>query len=164
MIFDVSVNGRDHRVELEQQDSGNWLCKVDGDQVAVNASAAASGFLSLLIGGQSYEVVLNETQQQIVVGRDRYAVEVRDPRSWRSRRARTGAGEGPKKIVAPMPGKVVRIIAAEKSQVEQGAGVVVIEAMKMQNELKSPKKGRVAKLLAVEGAAVNAGDVLAVIE
>jgi biotin carboxyl carrier protein len=164
MIFDVSVNGRDHRVELEHQDSGNWLCKVDGDQVAVNASAAASGVLSLLIGGQSYEVVLNETQQQIVVGRDRYAVEVRDPRSWRSRRARAGAGEGPKKIIAPMPGKIVRLIAAEKSEVEQGAGVVVIEAMKMQNELKSPKKGRVAKLLAVEGAAVNAGDVLAVIE
>ena len=63
-----------------------------------------------------------------------------------------------------MPGKVVRIIASENSEIEQGAGVVVIEAMKMQNELKSPKKGRVAKLLAVEGAAVNAGDVLAVIE
>jgi biotin carboxyl carrier protein len=164
MIFDISVNGRDHRVELEQQDIGNWLCTVDGDQIAVNASATASGVLSLLIAGQSYEVVLNAAQQQIIVGRDRYAVEVRDPRSWRSRRARTGAGEGPKKIIAPMPGKVVRVIAPENSEVEQGGGVVVIEAMKMQNELKSPKNGRVAKLLAVEGAAVNAGDVLAVIE
>ena len=164
MIFDVTVNGRDHRVELEQRENGNWLCKVDGDPIAVNASAAASGVLSLLIAGQSYEVVLNAAQQQIVVGRDRYAVEVRDPRSWRSRRARAGTGEGPRKIIAPMPGKVVRVIAAEGSEIEQGAGVVVIEAMKMQNELKSPKKGRVAKLLAVEGSAVNAGDVLAVIE
>src|SRR5690349_6948465 len=85
--------------------SCNLLCRVDGDQVIVNASDAANGVLSLLIAGQSYEVVLNAAQQQIVVGRDRYAVEVRDPRSWRSRRARAGAGEGPKKIVAPMPGK-----------------------------------------------------------
>ncbi len=164
MIFDVTVNGRDHRVELEPQENGNWLCKVDGEPITVNALATASGVISMLIAGQSYEVVLNSAQQQIVVGRDRYAVEIRDPRSWRSRRARAGAGEGPRKIVAPMPGKVVRVIAAEGSEVEQGTSVVVIEAMKMQNELKSPKKGRVAKLIAVEGAAVNAGDVLAVIE
>lgn len=164
MIFDVTVNGRDHRVELEQQDGENWSCRVDGEQVALNVTSAATGVLSLLIAGQSYEVVLNAAQQQIVVGRDRYAVEIRDPRSWRSRRARGGSAEGPKKVVAPMPGKVVRVIAAEGAQVEQGAGVVVIEAMKMQNELKSPKKGRVTRLLAVEGAAVNAGDVLAVID
>jgi biotin carboxyl carrier protein len=164
MIFDVTVNGRDHRVELEQEEGGNWSCKVDGDPIAVNATAAASGVLSLLIGDQSYEVVLNAAQKQIVVGRERYEIEVRDPRSWRSRRARGVGGEGPKKIVAPMPGKVVRVMAPEGSEVDQGAGIVVIEAMKMQNELRSPKKGRVAKLLAVEGAAVNAGDVLAVID
>lgn len=164
MILDVTVNGRDHRVELEQLGDGNWSCKVDGDPVAVNATTAASGVLSLLIGDQSYAVVLNREQQQIVVGRDRYSVEVRDPRSWRSRRARGAAGEGPKKVIAPMPGKVVRLIANQGAEVEHGAGVLVIEAMKMQNELKSPKKGRVAKMLAVEGAAVNAGDVLAVIE
>jgi biotin carboxyl carrier protein len=63
-----------------------------------------------------------------------------------------------------MPGKVVRVIAAAGTEVEQGAGVIVIEAMKMQNELKSPKKGRVVKILATEGSPVNAGDVLAVIE
>ena len=63
-----------------------------------------------------------------------------------------------------MPGKVVRLIAPAGSEVELGAGVIVIEAMKMQNELKSPKKGKVVKVLAAEGDAVNAGDVLAVIE
>jgi biotin carboxyl carrier protein len=63
-----------------------------------------------------------------------------------------------------MPGKVVRVIAPAGTEVEQGAGVIVIEAMKMQNELKSPKKGKVAKILVAEGSPVNAGDVLAVIE
>jgi biotin carboxyl carrier protein len=63
-----------------------------------------------------------------------------------------------------MPGKVVRVLLKEESPVEAGQGVVVVEAMKMQNEIKSPKKGVVRKIVASEGAAVNAGDVLAVVE
>lgn len=164
MIFDVTVNGRDFRVEVEQQESGSWSCHVDGDPIAVDSAKTAAGVLSILIGGESYEVVANPAQQQIAIGGTRYSVEVRDPRSWRSRRAGSGTEEGPKKVVAPMPGKVVRVIAQPGAEVELGAGVIVIEAMKMQNELKSPKKGKVRKVLVTEGAAVNAGDVLAVIE
>jgi len=164
MIFDVTVNGRDYRVELEQQGSGNWAGKVNGEQVAVNAAGAANGVLSLLIGGHSHEVVANASQQQIAIGRNRYSVEVRDPRSWRSRKARAAGIEGPKKVLAAMPGKVVRVIAPEGTDVEQGSGVIVIEAMKMQNELKSPKKGKISKIFAAEGAAVNAGDVLAIVD
>jgi biotin carboxyl carrier protein len=63
-----------------------------------------------------------------------------------------------------MPGKIVRVLVPESAEVEAGQGVVVVEAMKMQNEIKSPKKGVVRKLVAMEGAAVNAGDVLAVVE
>ena len=63
-----------------------------------------------------------------------------------------------------MPGKVVRVLAPPQTEVEAGQGVIVVEAMKMQNELKSPKKGIVQKVLAAEGARVNAGDVLAIVE
>ena len=63
-----------------------------------------------------------------------------------------------------MPGKVVRLLVHEGSEVEAGAGVVVVEAMKMQNEIKSPKKGRIQKILVSEGTAVNAGDILAIVE
>ena len=63
-----------------------------------------------------------------------------------------------------MPGKVVRVLVKENSEVDAGQGVVVVEAMKMQNEIKSPKKGVVRKMIAAEGASVNAGDVLAVVE
>ena len=164
MIYEVTVNGRDYRVELEAQDGGAWSCRINGDQLTVNSAALASGLLSILIGGESYEIFADTAQRQIAIGPTRYTVEVRDPRSWRSRRSRAGVDVGARKIVAPMPGKVVRIIASNGTQVEQGSGVVVIEAMKMQNELKSPKKGRVTKMLATEGMAVNAGDVLAVIE
>ncbi|HWY68629.1 MAG TPA: biotin/lipoyl-containing protein [Terriglobales bacterium] len=164
MTFDVTVNGRDYRVELEQAETGSWAARVNGEQVAVNAANTAAGVLSVLIGSESYEIVANAAQQQIAIGGVRYSVEVRDPRSWRTRRARAGGQDGAKKITAPMPGKVVRIIAQPGTEVEQGSGVIVIEAMKMQNELKSPKKGMVVKILAAVGASVNAGDVLAVIE
>jgi biotin carboxyl carrier protein len=63
-----------------------------------------------------------------------------------------------------MPGKVVRVLVREKEEVQAGQGVVVVEAMKMQNELKSPKQGIVQKVMAKEGANVNAGDVLLIVE
>jgi biotin carboxyl carrier protein len=163
MIFDVTVNGHDYRVRLEQQEDGTWSCRVNGDQIALDSAQMSTGVLSILVGGESYEVVA-DSPQQIAIRGNRYSVEVRDPRSWRSRRALAGTETGLKKVIAPMPGKVVRVIAQPGAEIELSGGVIVIEAMKMQNELKSPKKGRVAKVLVAEGAAVNAGDVLAIIE
>jgi biotin carboxyl carrier protein len=122
--------------------------------------------LSLLIEGTAYEIMRERTATDLHywVGTARYSAEVQDPRSLRSRKASGLSAEGAKKLVAPMPGKVVRVVAPEKSEVEAGQGVIVVEAMKMQNELKSPKKGIVQKILAAEGANVNAGEVLAIIE
>ena len=79
-------------------------------------------------------------------------------------RTRTADDQGPKKLTAPMPGKVVRVLVSAGAEVAAGAGVMVVEAMKMQNEIKSPKKGTIQKILVSEGAAVNAGDVLAIVE
>lgn len=96
-----------------------------------------------------------------VDGRE-YQAHVTDPRSWR--RAR-GAGvelEGRQQLVAPMPGKIVRVLASVGQQVSAGEGLLVIEAMKMQNEIRAPKSGTVEKL-AREGQTVNAGEVLAVV-
>jgi biotin carboxyl carrier protein len=63
-----------------------------------------------------------------------------------------------------MPGRIVRLLVAENSEVEAGQGMVVVEAMKMQNEIKSPKKGIVKRISAIPGAAVNPGDILAIVE
>jgi biotin carboxyl carrier protein len=119
-----------------------------------------------LIDGKSYEALASVVsgEQVIVVDGYRFVAEVSDPRSLKSRR-RAGAGqEGPKKVTAPMPGKVIRIVAAAGTEVAVGDGVIVIEAMKMQNELKSPKAGKVAKIAVKEGDTVNPGDTLAIIE
>jgi biotin carboxyl carrier protein len=164
MLYDITIDGKNYRLELNRAD-GRWACRLDGREVEVDAVLARPDVLSLRIGNMAYEVkserVANELH--LWVGSTPFAVEVRDPRSLRGR-TRTGDDHGPKKITAPMPGKVVRLLVREGDEVETGAGVAVVEAMKMQNEIKSPKKGTVQKILVSEGAAVNAGDVLAVVE
>ncbi len=164
MTYDVTIDGKNYRLELNRAD-GRWDCRLDGREVKIDAVLARRDVLSILIAGNAYEIKRERTatDMHLWVGSARYAVQLRDPRSLRSR-ASTDDGKGPRKLLAPMPGKVVRVLVKEESEVEAGQGLVVVEAMKMQNEIKSPKKGVVRKLVAAEGANVNAGDVLAVVE
>ncbi len=165
MTYEILIEGKPHQLELSPVGSG-WNCKLDGNEYKVDAVVARRDVISLIIDGDCYEVKREQTRDDlhIWVKSARFAAEVRDPRSLRSRRATAGDVASPAKLVAPMPGKIVRIIAREKDEVEAGAGVLVVEAMKMQNELKAPKKGVVTKLLVKEGTLVNAGDVLAIVE
>jgi len=127
-----------------------------------SAAAVGEGAWSILIEGRSYAVQVLGAGEVSVNGRV-YHVEVIDPRGPRGRRS-AGESSGPRSITAAMPGRVVRVLAAVGDDVAEGAGVVVIEAMKMQNELKSPKAGRVSRVAIAVGDAVGAGDVLVVVE
>jgi biotin carboxyl carrier protein len=164
MLYDVTIDGKKYGLELNRAD-GRWSCRLDGREIEVDAILARPDVLSLRIGNHAYEIKSERVANDLHlwVGSTRFAAEVRDPRSLRGR-AQAADDRGPKKIVAPMPGKVVRLLVREGDEVELGAGVAVVEAMKMQNEIKSPKKGTVQKIMATEGAAVNAGDVLAIVE
>lgn len=165
MIYDVTIEGKSHRVEVRRA-NGGWICKLDDKDVPVDVISAGEGVLSLLLQGKSYEVKRESgpTGAHIWVGSNRYRVEVRDPRSLRNRRGAGDAEDGPRKLLAPMPGKVVRVLVEEHASVQAGQGIVVVEAMKMQNEIRSPKKGVVQKLMATVGASVNAGEVLAIVD
>ena len=165
MVYEVIVGGKAHRLELEKVAAG-WECRLDEQIVHIDAVIPRRDVLSLLIDGRAYEIKREQTATDLHmwVGSTRVAVEVHDPRSLRSRQKAVGDEKGPKKILAPMPGRVVRLLVAENAEVEVGQGVVVVEAMKMQNEIKSPKKGVVKKISATPGAAVNPGDVLAIVE
>jgi Acetyl/propionyl-CoA carboxylase, alpha subunit len=167
MTYEVIVRpgGKPHRLELERNDAG-WTCRLDGRPIAVDALIPRKDVLSLIVDGQSYEIKRERTATDLHlwVGDTRLLVDLRDPRSLRSRRSAGEEAKGPVRILAPMPGRVVRVLVEENHEIEAGAGVVVVEAMKMQNEIKSPKKGRVKKISATLGAAVNPGDVLAIIE
>jgi acetyl/propionyl-CoA carboxylase alpha subunit len=164
VTYDIAIDGKHHRLDLTRAE-GRWSARLDGRDVEVDAILARPDVLSLRIGNQAYEVKCERVggDMHLWVGSARFAVEVRDPRSLRGR-VRAVDDQGPKKLTAPMPGKIVRVLVTQGTEVEAGAGVLVVEAMKMQNEIKSPKKGTIQKILVSEGAAVNSGDVLAIVE
>jgi biotin carboxyl carrier protein len=166
MTYDVIVDGKTHRLELTRGEK-TWLCKVDDQEIEVDAALTARDVMSVLVSGKAYEVKRERSPQgelHLVIGSARYAVDVQDPRSLRTRRAAGGAEAGPQKLTAPMPGKIVRIMVAVGDEVKVGQGIIVMEAMKMQNEMKSLKDGKVQRILTSEGSTVNPGDTLAVIE
>ncbi len=165
MTYDIAIDDRQYRVELVRKD-GHWHCAVNGREVPVDPVLLRADLLSLIVDGVSHEVKreIAGAETHLWVGSERYGAQLCDPRSLRNRRAAAGAAEGAKKVLASMPGKVVRVLVKEHDAVLAGQGVVVVEAMKMQNELKSPKPGTVQKVLVTQGASVNAGDVLFVIE
>jgi biotin carboxyl carrier protein len=169
MVYEVvagtAADSKPHRLEIEKTALG-WECRFDGQTINIDAVVPRRDVMSLLFEGRSYEIKREQTQNElrIWVGGNVFAVELRDPRSLRSRQKAAGDEKGPRKILAPMPGRIVRLLVAENSDVEAGQGIVVVEAMKMQNEIKSPKKGVVKKMSAIAGAAVNPGDILAIVE
>jgi biotin carboxyl carrier protein len=152
-------------IELER-DGVAWRVTLDGRPVAVDAVEIAPNTLSILLNGQSFEVNVSSSPDgklKLQTGSREFIAEVIDPRAWSGRRHGSVEAQGRQQIVAPMPGKVVRLLVKEGDRVEAGQGLLVVEAMKMQNEIRSPKGGTVERVLAKEGQAVNAGDVLCVV-
>jgi acetyl/propionyl-CoA carboxylase alpha subunit len=164
MIYDIAIGEKNYRLELDRANSG-WSCRLDGRAIEADAVLVHPGMLSLRLANKCYEIKCERLAGglKIWVGQDSVNVEVGDPRSLRGR-GRSSDERGVRKLIAPMPGKVVRVLVEQGAEVEAGAGILVVEAMKMQNEVKSPKKGTIQKLLVSQGAAVNAGDVLAIVE
>jgi biotin carboxyl carrier protein len=119
------------------------------------------GVYSILVDGTSHEVRV-ETGQ-VSVGNRCFDFEIDDPRQWKRSGGAAGA-QSRAAMVAPMPGKVVRILVAVGDDVEAGQGILVVEAMKMQNEMKAPRAGRVASISVAGNDSVVAGAVLAVID
>jgi len=170
MKFEVQLTGPSGKelrvVELERA-ADRWKISLDGQPVNADAVEIATNTLSLLLDGQSYEVHITPSPDGILklqTGLQEFTAEVADPRAWRGRRHGALEAEGRQQVVAPMPGKVVRILVEAGDKVEAGQGLLVVEAMKMQNEIRSPKGGTVERLHVKEGQPVNAGDVLAWVE
>lgn len=166
MRLQIEIDGQSRQVQIDPAETpGVWIVRVDEELVEADARLLRPGVLSLLLNGRSHRVVLDgdSAEPALHVGPERIPYRVEDPRSLRSRRRHSGA-DGPAVLKASMPGRVVRVLVEKGQEVAAHQGIVVIEAMKMQNELKAPRDGRVADLRAVPGAAVASGEVLAVIE
>ncbi len=167
----IELGGRQRRVELPQSPEGLIECVIDGQALTVDVSYPQLGVLSLLIHdpgatklrlGQQFRCVIDGSS--VLVGGSRFEFAAFDPRSLKGRRGSAAGKEGPREVKAPMPGRVVRVMVQVGDEVEENQGVVVIEAMKMQNELRSPKAGSVVKLGPGPGETVEQGGVLVVVE
>jgi biotin carboxyl carrier protein len=168
MKLKAELAGQDHELILHR-DGASVSAQVDGRHYSLEMQGSATGEYLLLEGTRVYNCGVenrpNQLETYVVhVGARSYEIQITDPKRL-SRSQSTGAHHhGSAEIVASMPGKVVRVMVEVGAQVEASAGIVVVEAMKMQNEMKAPKAGVVVSINMEEGATVNAGDVLAVIE
>ena len=166
MKYEIRIAGKNRTVELHR-DSDRWKVSLDGTPLDADAVEISPNVFSVLLKGESYEVRLaaaSDGKLTLQTRHHEFIAEVVDPRAWRGRRHGAVEAEGRQQIVAPMPGKVVRLLVKAGDKVEAGQGLLVVEAMKMQNEVRSPKTGTVERLLAKEGQPVNAGEILAWID
>jgi biotin carboxyl carrier protein len=160
----VTLNGVEHAIDFSIEENrvrGN----LDGKTIEADALEVSPGIYSVLIEGQAFEVRVESNLDglQISTEGSEYSAAVRDPREWRRRAASLHEAEGRQRVISPMPGKVVRLLVRVGDQVEAGQSLVVVEAMKMQNEVRSPKSGKVESLRVSEGQAVTAHETLAFI-
>ena len=166
MKLDTSINGEPRVLELQVSgDSSQVRFAADSVEGTADIVEVEPGVYSILVSGRSFEVRIgdgDEVYSATVNGRT-YDIAVRDPRR-RSRRDASLQAAGPQPIRAPMPGKIVRVKVSVGDAVAAGDGLVVVEAMKMQNELKAPKAGTVTAVEVAEGGSVAAGEVLVVVE
>jgi len=165
MKFEVRIDSRTCDVELTR-DADRWQFSLDGKAVDADTVEIAPNIFSILLNGKSYEIRITPTPAgtlTLQTAHHEFTAEVIDPRAWRGRRHGALEAEGRQQILSPMPGKIVRVLVQEGEKVDAGQGLLVVEAMKMQNEVRSPKSGTVERLLVKEGQPVNASEVLCVV-
>jgi biotin carboxyl carrier protein len=174
LTFDIEAGGARRTVDVRRA-PGGWVVRIDGREVGADVVPAGSGW-SLLIrpGGdpdapaRSHEIAIDRREGSLIVHVDGIAVPVAvaDPRRLWSRAAHDqgAGGSAPRPIVAPMPGRIVKVLVSKGDQVSARQGLVVVEAMKMENELRSPRDGTVADVRVSEGMSVDANAILVVIE
>jgi biotin carboxyl carrier protein len=154
-------------LDVESLGGGRYLVTLDGVQHEVESLVLPGGALSLINGGHSYAVEFDEKGDELGVQLrgQMTRFDVVDERKLRQRSASSSvAHSGLQEINAPMPGKIVKVFVKEGDAVVEGQPLVVVEAMKMENELKALRAGTVTKVLAKEGTAIENGAKLVVVE
>ena len=177
MKFVATMDGKQHEIEVDQKDHGSdsYQMTLDGRAYEVDARKMPSQIVSILLDHKSYDVDLERIAKKSDTLDGRIHVRVRgrvlrfdmlDERRIKMKEAQGFRFDvsGAVNIDSPMPGKVIKVLVKAGDEVKEGQGVIVVEAMKMENELKSPKAGVVKEIRVKEGDAVESGAKLAIIE
>ena len=164
MKVNLTIQGIQRTMEVTHLgDSPGW--EIDGHSLAADAVELSPGIYSVLIDGKSIEVRVegNRSELRVVANGKEYLAAIENPRELKKNRAGATQAEGRQNVVAPMAGKIIRALVKAGDEVESGQGLLIVEAMKMQNEIRSPKSGTVERVTVVEGQTVNPGEIVAVV-
>lgn len=144
----AEIDGRIYELEASEPEPNVWVFKHENKihQIFVSPNERAGEPYAVNAGNQNYEI------------------KIYDPKRLRGSDAGGDQAGGASEIKTQMPGKLARVLVEIGAEIKKGEGVLIVEAMKMQNEMKSPKDGTVKEICFSEGATVNAGDVLAIVE
>ena len=162
MKLNAELNNEKHEIELTR-DGEKIFARVDEREYALEASEVERDVYLFKYNNQIFEIYV-APNGIVNLGNHQLEISVTDPKRLRGSGASQASADGIAEIKTAMPGKLVRVLVEAGAEIKQGEGVLVVEAMKMQNEIKSPKDGIVKEIRFAEGATVNAGDILAIIE
>lgn len=167
MRLQANINDARYQIEL-QWDAGKVFADIDGRRYELDVSEPEPHVFLLKDAGRIHQAYVSAQSSpagplRVNVGVSEFEIEIIDPKRLRG----VGSGKehagGLAEIKTAMPGKVVRILVSEGDPVQKGDGIIVVEAMKMQNELKSQRAGTIQEIRVNEGATVAAGDILAIV-
>ena len=164
MKVEVRVGGFARQIEIERMGANQFtVCGDEGAQG--DALEVAPNTYSIIVKGHAFEAIVIPSAEGLLIrcGRREFLASISDPRAWRRRHGALFGAEGQQQVMAPMPGKVIRILVSEGESVEADQGLMVVEAMKMQNEIRASRSGTVERIFVREGQPVAAGEPLAAI-
>src|SRR5580704_17075302 len=146
MKFEIQLAGANGQIRIVElvRETDRWRITLDGLPIDADATEIAPNIFSILLNRQSHEVRVAPAPDgalSLQTAHHDFTAQVIDPRAWRGRRHAAGEAQGRQQVVAPMPGKVILLLVQAGDAVEAGQGLFVVEAMKMQNEIRSPKRG-----------------------
>jgi biotin carboxyl carrier protein len=162
MKLQAELNSEKHEIEIKR-DGEKVSAKVDDREYELEASEIEPNVYLFKYSNQIFQTYV-APNGMVNLGNHQFEISITDPKRLRGSNATGANTEGTSEIKTAMPGKLVRILTEVGAEIKQGDSVLVVEAMKMQNEMKAPKDGIVKEIRFAEGATVNAGDVLAIIE
>jgi len=167
MAFIAKLGDQNYTVEIEEVSKALYRVSVDGNEFFVDGKKTGRANYSLIINHRSFEVDVDvsETEYRVLVDGRSYHIDLVDERRMRVGGFQSGIQlQGRQDVAVPMAGKVIAVLVNEGDQIEKGQGLVIVEAMKMENEVRSPIQAEVKEVRVKSGQAVEAGETLIVVE
>lgn len=163
MKLNATIGETQYAIDIKEVD-GHAVAVIDGESHDVEVSNPEPNIFLIKKNGKVYEAFVSPNSDVVSINGHEIEVSISDPKKLRGAGKAGAHAEGVADIKTAMPGKIVRILVESGAAVTKGDGILVVEAMKMQNELKAPKDGTVTAIRVAEGDTVAAGDILATIE